>query len=176
MLFLLTLIICVGFPGGLVAQEHGKEHGEEHDGMEGEHEEGHGEEHEHKNHIALFIGSTQAEDEHGERDDPQFTLGLDYERRLTRIFGLGALLDVVVEGHREAIVGVAGVFHAGRAEFVVAPAGERVRDTGDWEAVVRLGFLFEFEAGRVALKPSLYYDETEEGGTLVLGLTISKGF
>ena len=109
MLFLLALIIYVGFPGGLVAQEHaaeseehdaaegehgqehGEEHGEEHDGLEGEHEEGHGEEHEHKNHIALFIGSTQAEEEHGERDDPQLTLGLDYERRLTRVFGLAPL-------------------------------------------------------------------------------------
>ena len=106
----LILVFCLALPGGLRAQE---EHGV------------HGEEHQHKNHIALFIGSTQAEVEHGKRDDPQFTLGLDYERRLTQVVGIGALLDVVLEGHREGIIGVPVFLHAGSLTFQLAPGGER---------------------------------------------------
>ena len=172
----LVLAICMALPGGLVAQEDRGEHAaesEDHAAAEGEH----GEAHEHKNHIALFIGSTQAEIEHGERDDPQFTLGIDYERRLTPIFGVGALLDLVLEGHREGIVGIPLFLHAGNLVFEVAPAGERIRDTGEWAALLRLGVLYEFEIGsNTAVFPSAFYDVTEEGGTWVLGGTVGWGF
>ena len=181
LLFCLLLAVCVAFPGGLVAQEghggRGAESNEDH-ATEGEHgDEGElVEEHEHKNSIAVFIGATQADKEHGERDDPQFTIGFDYERYLTKVFGVGAILDVVLEGQREGILAVAGVAHAGSAKFVLAPGGERVRDTGDWEGIVRLGFMWEFPVGKVHLEPSLFYDVTEEGDAWVLGLTIGKGF
>ena len=179
LLFCLLLAVCVAFPGGLVAQEgHGGAESNEDHATDGEHGDVGElvEEHEHKNSIAVFIGATQADMEHGERDDPQFTIGFDYERYLTKVFGVGAILDVVFEGQREGIIAVAGVAHAGSAKFVLAPGGERVRDTGDWEGIVRLGFMWEFPVGKVHLEPSLFYDVTEEGGAWVLGLTIGKGF
>jgi len=134
-------------------------------------------EHFHKNHIALFLGSTQAELEHGEREDPQFTLGLDYERRLTRVVGVGGLIDVVVEGHRDLILGATLFLHAGRLKFLIAPGVELVGDKGDWEFVTRFGVLYEFEvSSALTLAPVVQYDVTEERSTWVVGLGIGKGF
>ena len=76
-------LVCYG-SAPIAAQEEHLEPASEHEGTSEEH----GKEHFHKNHIALFLGATQAELEHGEREDPQFTLGLDYERRLTRVVGV----------------------------------------------------------------------------------------
>ena len=164
-------LVCFGSAPAAAQQEHLEPAGE-HEGTSEEH----GKEHFHKNHIALFVGSTQAELEHGERDDPQFTLGFDYERRLTTVFGIGALLDFVVEGNREGIVGIPVFLHAGNLTFQVAVGGERIRDTGDWEAIGRLGALYEFVVGRKTLSPGLFYDITAEGGTWVVGLNIGKGW
>jgi hypothetical protein len=99
-------------------------------------------------------------------------LGFDYERRLSRVFGIGAIADFVLEGHREAILAAAFVAHAGQAKFVLAPGVERVREGGGMESVVRFGLMYAFPAGKVHLEPSVFYDLTEEGGTWVLGLTI----
>ena len=65
-----------------------------------------GAEHHHKNHIALFIGSTEGEAEEGEKEDRDFTLGVDYERRLTELIGIGGLYDWVAEGRREFLIGM----------------------------------------------------------------------
>lgn len=168
----LLVLLLVAAPLTLGAQEHGEEAGESAE-QHGEpvHEGG---EHEgfHKNSIAVFLGSTQAEEEHGERDDPQFTLGFDYERRLSEVFGIGAILDLVLEGHREGILAAAGAFHWGEAKFILAPGVERVRDSGDLAGIMRFGLMYSFPAGHVHLEPSVFYDVTEEGGTWVLGLTI----
>ncbi len=172
---LLAVLLVVAMPMGLVAQEPGEEpadhHGEGGDGEGGYGEGGHGEGF-HKNSIAVFLGATQAEKEDGEREDPQFTLGFDYERRLNETFGIGAVLDLVLEGHREGILAASGVMHFGEAKFLLAPGVERVRDSGDLAGVVRLGLMYSFPAGSVHLEPSLFYDVTEEGGTWVFGLTI----
>lgn len=173
--FSLVFAVGVASPGGLAAQE---EHGghaadpEDHAAAVGEHDE----EHHHKNHVALFVGSTQAELEHGEREDPQFTLGLDYERRLTPVVGVGAVLDLVLEGQREGILGLPVFLHAGSFTFQIAPGGERIRDGRDWSFVTRLGVLYDFEVGTMTLAPALFYDFTKEGGTWVVGINIGRGF
>jgi hypothetical protein len=163
----LAAAIYLASPNSIRAQE--ADHNEH--GAEAEH----GEEH-HKNTFSVFFGSTQAELHHGERDDPQFTLGFDYERRLNSVFGVGALVDFVLEGHREAIVAAAVIAHAGFAKFMVAPGVERVRETGDMESIIRFGLMYGFPAGKVHLEPSVFYDATEKGGTWVLGLTIGHGW
>lgn len=169
--FGLSLTACVALPGGLLAQEaEAGTEAQEHSGH-GEH----GEEFE-KNSIAIFIGSTQAEKEDGEREDPQFTFGFDYERRLSKSVGIGALADFVAEGERERIIAVAAVIHAGEAKWILAPGVEYLKDTGDREGVLRLGFMWAFPAGWVHLEPTVFYDLTEAGSTWVLGLTIGHEF
>ena len=100
----LLMLVLVGATATLDAQEIHGEPDQEHAEMAGEapetaeeHAEEHGE-HFHKNHLALFIGSTEAEEHHGEKGDPDFTLGVDYERRLSPLFGVGGMFDWVPEG------------------------------------------------------------------------------
>ena len=174
LLLSLPLAAFLVLPGGLLAQE---EHGgheaesEEHEAAEGRHSE----EFE-KNSIAIFLGATQAENEDGEREDPQFTIGFDYERRLSKVFGIGAIADFVVAGHRERIIAVAGVAHAGEAKFVLAPGVEYLSDSGEREFIVRLGLMYSFPTGKIHLEPSLFWDVTQEGGTWVFGLTVGHEF
>ena len=139
--------------------------------------EAHGSEHHHKNHIAFFVGSTEAEEHHGEKEDRDFTLGVDYERRLNSVVGIGGLFDWVVEGRREYLVGVPLFLHAGKhAKFQLAPCYQRIRETGDNAFVFRTGFMWDFFVGKVSLSPTVLYDLTEEQDFLVFGLTVGKGF
>lgn len=172
----------------------GEEHGEEH-AEGGEAHEGGEEHHFHKNHFAVMIGSTQSVEIHGEehhdeghgdphsevtssggRDDPDFTLGIDYERRLTKLFGIAGLLDFVVEGQREFLFGPLAVLHPFRgAKLWVGPLYEVVRE-GENEWVARVGAGWDFKVGKVTLTPAANYDITNEHEIWVLGLTIGKGW
>ena len=80
-------IVTVAAPAVVASQEtQEQEHsetGEHHEATE-EHAEEQGEGHHHKNHVAVFVGSTEAEERHGEKEDRDFTLGIDYERRLSK--------------------------------------------------------------------------------------------
>ena len=139
--------------------------------------EAHGGEHHHRNHIAVFVGSTEAEEHHGEKGDRDFTIGVDYERRLSKVVGVGGLLDWVVEGRREYLVGIPLFLHAGKhAKFQLAPCYQKVRETGSDEFVLRTGFMWDFFVGTISLSPTIFYDFTEEQDFLVFGLTVGKGF
>jgi hypothetical protein len=165
------------------AEEHsgGEEHGQEH--------------HFHKHHIAVFIGSTEGIEEHGEehhgnghgeirsagssstKDDPSFTLGFDYERRLTKLLGFGGMLDWVVEGRREFLIGPIGFLHPFMgAKLFAAPLAERVEETGDWEFVTRVGVGWDFAVGKWNIAPNASYDMGEEHDLWVLGVAIGRGW
>lgn len=179
----LFVAVSVGTPARVVAEEQegheaaGEEHGtaEEHEGGEE-----HGGEHHHKNHFAVFVGSTEAEEHHGEKGDPDFTMGLDYERRLNKWFGAGAMLDFVVEGQREYLVGPLFILHAGRnAKLFAAPCYQRVRESDDGAGFAfRMGFSWDFyiRKGKNTIFPAIYYDITEEQNFLVLGVGFGLGW
>lgn len=186
-----AVIVAVS-PTQVVAQEH-----EQEEAAGAEHEAG--EEHEfHKHHFAVIISSTESPEEHGEedhsdghgdthsegssggKDDPDFTIGFDYERRFTKLFGLGGMIDWVAEGRREFLGGPFAVLHPYKgSKFWVAPLAERVRATGDWELVWRIGVGWDFEigkSGRYSIAPNVNYDITEEHELWVVGLAIGRGF
>ena len=196
------VLVCLTLPAQVAAQEHEQPEaaGEEHEaatehGEGGEDAEEHGEEHHfHKNHFAVIISATEAPEEHGEehhgdphsegssggKDDPDFTIGFDYERRITQLFGLGGTIDWVAEGRREILFGPFAILHpfAG-SKFWVAPLAERVRETGDWELVWRLGVGWDFEigkSGKYSIAPNINYDITEEHELWVVGVAIGRGF
>ena len=128
-----------------------------------------------RNEIALFIGSTQSEEHEGDRDDPQFTLGVDYERILTDHFGVGLLADFVFEGHREVLLGVPLFLHAPHGlTFQYAPGWHKVKDSGESGGVLRLGLLWGFDVKRIRLVPAVFYDIAKEDNLWVLGLNIAK--
>lgn len=186
------------------ASEHeatGEEHeaaGEEHEGGEAhgeEHEEGH---HLHKHHFAVIISSTEGVESHDEehhgnghgethsessgsgKDDPDFTIGFDYERRFTQLFGFGGMIDWIAEGRREFLVGPVGFLHPFKgSKFWLAPLAERVRETGDWALVVRIGAGWDFpvgKSGKYSIAPNINYDISDEHQLWVLGLAFGIGF
>lgn len=199
-----ALIVGVSSPALIAAEEpeppeaNCEQHeatGEQREGTE-EHAEEHGEEHHfHKNHFGVFIGSTEGVEQHGEehhdtghgavssegssggKDDPDFTIGLDYERRLTKLIGIGGMVDFVVEGRREFLLGPIGFLHPFKsAKFFAAPLVERVRETGDWEFVFRVGGLWEFHVGKFSVAPYAGYDISEEHEIWILGVAFGKGW
>ena len=164
------------------AHEGGEEHGEEH--------------HLHKHHIALFIGVTEGLEEHGEehhddghgdphsastssgeKGEPAFTLGFDYERRLTQLFGIGGMVDWVVEGNREILIGPIAFLHPfGKAKLFAAPCYERARESESNEFVFRVGASWDFEVGKFSVGPDLIYDFSEEHDLWVVGVGIGRGW
>ena len=140
-------------------------------------EEDHGKSHHfHKNHFALFLGTTQPAD-HSGIADAAFTVGIDYERRLNRRIGVGFLADVVTGGNREFLVGLPMFLHVGkRAKFQLAPGWHKVAEGQEKGLVWRTGFLWDFEVGKNTVSPSIYYDITEHDNLFVVGVGIGKGW
>ena len=179
-------------PSGAEEHEGGQEHGGEHGG-------GH---HFHKNHFAVLLSATEAIEDHGEahnggehgnghaethsegtssgKDDPDFTIGFDYERRLSQLIGVGGMFDWVVEGRREFLLGPAGILHPFKgSKFWLAPLAERVRETGNWELVVRIGAGWDIpigKSGKYSIAPNINYDISDEHQLWVVGVAIGKGF
>ena len=180
----LSLLVAVSNPGVGFPQE--TEHHEpaaEHEATGEKHEaeaasgESHGEGHLHKHHVALFVGSTEAEEHHGEKGDPDFTLGFDYERRLSRLFGIGGRLDWVAEGRREVLIGPIGFLHASKGlRLYAAPCYQREREGCQDNFVLRVGGTWDFHIGRYVIGPHVIYDFGEEHNFLVLGVGFGRGF
>jgi hypothetical protein len=204
-----AVLIVVASPAQIAAQEHEQheatgepaeasaEHEEAGEGHEGSEE--HGEEHEfHKHHFAVILSSTESPEEHGEehngdghgdthsegssggKDDPDFTIGFDYERRFTKLFGFGGMIDWVAEGRREFLTGPIALLHPFKgSKLWVAPLAERIRETHDWDLVWRIGAGWDFpvgKSGKYSIAPNINYDITEEHELWVLGVAFGMGF
>ncbi len=154
------------------AQEtHHAEHkpGEHADAERNEHEG----KHLHRHHIAGFLGGTHVEHE------TAFTVGADYEYRLSNWVGVGALIDYAGGHLDERIVAGMVIVHPIRPLAVLLAAGQDHRvehGHGENSFVVRVGAVYYFEAGRFSIGPS-YFLDTTNGETLhVFGITIATGF
>ena len=171
----LCLVCALALPAALAAQH---EEPEAHEAS-GEHEE-HGEHggHEfHKNHIALFLGSTEGEEHHGEQGDRDFTIGFDYERRLSKLVGVGGFVDWVAEGNREWLAGVFTFLHVYKgAKIQLAPAYHQVREGDEAGFVFRTAFAWDFHVNKISLSPYIAYDFAEGQDFTVFGLAIGTGW
>ena len=162
---LLTTYLCLAAVTAVGAEASGPDH---------DRAAGSGEEHGfHRNHLAFFLGVTSG----GEHEDAAPTIGVDYERQLTRVFGIGAMLDVTGGDRREGVLGIPFVLHASRAaKIVVAPSVERIRETRETEPLLRLGFLYDFEVGRMTVAPTFNVDFVEGDQLYVVGVYVGWGF
>lgn len=137
----------------------------------------HTSEHHHGHHMAIFVGVTEAEEREGHKEDPQFTLGFDYERRLSKLFGLGAMFDWVAEGKREILIGPIGFIHPYKGLSVTAaPCYQRARKSGHEGFVFRVGGAWDFQMSKYTISPNLVYDLTKEEDFFVVGVCFGKGF
>lgn len=93
-----------------------------------------------KNEISIFVGATTND------DATAATFGVDYQHRLTRLIGLGALIDHAGGDIKSTLIAPAIFFHVKSFEFVAAPGLEFSGD--DTTMTYRLGVSYEIELSR----------------------------
>ena len=163
----LPVILCVLLLGGLLAlsaqpamtQEAEHEKGEEW-AEEGRHE------------LGLFLGITTKEGDTG------ISVGLDYEYRLSRLFGIGGVAEYTGADFREGLLGVPFYWHAWRElKLVAAPSVEIEPAERSGEFVVRLGGEYGFPVrSGIEIAPALYFDVSSEDVAVVVGATVATSF
>jgi hypothetical protein len=151
-------------------------------------------EHEHRfsNEAGIFLGDT-----HKDGNDA-FTIGLDYQHRLSPVIGAGLLVEWASnDKESEFVLGVPLFLHppgAGGLEFVAAPAVELVEEEekdgdgehserGDEEEeeeetffLLRLGVEYGLEVGRLVIAPGVFWDIVEGPDALVYGAAMGVAF
>ena len=149
--------------------------------------EGEGEEELRANAVGLFFGGTTNTD----TDKSGFAFGADYERRLSRLWGIGLLAELTVgeKRPRDFVLGLPLSLHPiGGLRVILAPGleikppgaeeeGESGSDEKDVEGLVRLGASYEFEVGRYTIAPEFDVDLVRlEEVVLVYGVALGLGF
>lgn len=170
----IAIVFVAAFPGASLGQE---QHSETESAEEAFH----------KNHLSLFTGGT-TESSDGSASTA-FSLGLDYERRVSRLIGLGIGGEFVFGGEeREALVGLLLNLHPAGGLVLAAGPGLEFPKEGHAEgedesgtethAGLRIGVVYEFEVGhRYSIAPSIYTDFIEgKEPTFVWGLAFGVGF
>ena len=145
-LFVAAVLVLLSTTGGLWAQESGKRHT-----------------------LAVFLGDTYDDGDHG------FTLGLDYEYRLSRWVGLGGMVDLPAISRHPCVVGIPVFLHATkRLTFELAAGMERA--DGGSNALVRVGALYGIPLGPVDLVLSFMVDFVDSDAVYVFGVAFSWDF
>ena len=137
----------------------------------------------HPNNIGVFVGVTAGgEEEGGGKESATGTIGLEYERRLSRWLGIGAVFEFAGGERRDHVGIIAVTFRATpAAKFVVGAGWERSSGTeifaGDYEPVVRFGFMYEIEVvpGN-HISPQINLDRIHGETLAIVGATIGWGF
>jgi hypothetical protein len=125
----------------------------------------------HKHHVAVFLGNTH--DHHGNN---AFTVGVDYEYRLTDLFGTGGVIDHA-GGDINATVIAGGLFtHPWKGLRLATLLGNE-HQTGHNEFLVRLGMSYDFHIKKWILTPIIDVDLLESGHqNWVYGIAVGRAF
>lgn len=147
-------------------------------------------------HIAVFLGATSNLD----AEHTDFTIGGDYAYRLSDLFSLGLIGDVVLADYTEILIMPALTVHpmAGGLRFFAAP-GIAIIDTPTLEIddslipdgfdvdidtesesvsefVLRLGGAYDIHVGNFAIAPTFSADFISGHVSLVYGMAFGLGF
>jgi len=127
---------------------------------------------EERNDLGLFLGGTHTSDEDG------FSVGIDYERRLSHLFGIGGVIEYTAGDVREGVSVLPFVWHAWKElKLVGAPGTWFSSGSASDEIMLRLGGEYGFEIGRgYELAPGLFFDLTQEETAIVYGASFAKSF
>lgn len=140
-----------------VADESGSHHGIDHE--------------KHPHHFSVLLANTDM-DEHGNG----FTLGLDYEYRVSDTLGLGAVVEYAASDLEAwTALAVADIHITPQMIMQVGPGFERTPHHRLF--VARIGALYEFEFDGWTLSPQLHFDYHDGGdNAVVYGLAFGKSF
>ena len=134
------------------------------------------------NHFGLYAGFTSGGKQSGDgRESAAFTIGFDYERRLSPRWGIGVMGDWAFGDRREYILAIPVFLHAGPSlRFYVAPGTERFREGAPKDAksefLLRTGLAYDFHFGAVSLSPSLSVDFVHGEQLYILGAAIGWSY
>ena len=125
----------------------------------------------HTHTAGLFVGG--ASDDLGKREG--FALGLEYEYRFDRRFGIGFMLEHTY-GEMDTWVYVMPLaYHIGRWKLYAAPGVEDGHHGA--ENMLRVGFEYGIHVNKWEISPQIDLDVVErERDVFVIGLTFARGF
>jgi hypothetical protein len=125
-----------------------------------------------RNSIALFVGATLESGEEG-----AFTIGLDYERRLGRAFGVGVIADKAFGASRSFLI-LGGVFwHPVRQVRLDLAPGIEVNQDEDELFALRIGADYDFELReRWSIAPNVNLDFVDGRTVWVIGAELGYSF
>lgn len=129
----------------------------------------------HTHHVSALLGAA-IRDEHGAVESG-FSLGLDYEYRLRRWVGVGALVEVASGDLREVLVIAPLFLHPWRNLVLAVAPGVEIRSGTSSEFLFRVGAGYRFPiGGNFAIGPEFNIDIVEGHPTYVMGLLLGIGF
>ena len=124
-----------------------------------------------RNELGIFAGVTSGAGDVGP------SLGLDYEYRLNRHFGIGGFIELTGADFRDGVIGVPFFWHVwGDLTLLAAPGVEIESDSSSASALLRLGGEYGFEMGKGwEVVPGLYFDFSDDT-VVVYGLNFTMKF
>lgn len=143
----------------------------------GESRAAHQEHHSHRNHLALFTGATT----NFEHESTDFTLGIDYEYRLSEMFGVGLFGEVVFAEHDETLIGVPFFIHMKKSpvKIVLAPGmvfAEDHHGQKHEEFMFRSGLGYDIHLDTFSITPTVNADFVDGDVSLAYGIAFGVGF
>ena len=137
----------------------------------------HQEHHSYQNHLAVFTGATTNFD----HESTDFTLGVDYEYRLSEVFGIGLFGEMIFADHEETLVGVPFFFHIKNSplKIVLAPGIAILEDHhGDKyeEFLLRGGIGYDIHLDAFSITPTVNVDVIDGNTSLAYGIAFGIGF
>lgn len=139
----------------------------------------------HLNHGAGFLGAST----HLDEDDTGFTIGLEYARRLSRMWAIGGAVEMASSRiERNIVLGVPVILYPWRGLALVAMPGAEIvsaevehgdgsEEETELEFLGRLGLAYWFEVNEaLSVAPAFYADVAGGRCTLVYGVLLGVGF
>ncbi|MDX2460738.1 MAG: hypothetical protein QNM00_11710 [Gammaproteobacteria bacterium] len=124
----------------------------------------------HPNVIAVFGGVTSED-----RRDRAFTFGVEYERRLTRSFGMGVIAERAFGDLDFWVFALPLAFHHGPWRLFAAPGVEDSDHLGS-EFLFRVGVEYIIDMDGYEIVPQFDIDFVDGEQVFVLGISIARGF
>ena len=123
-----------------------------------------------RNEIGIYLGVTESGGDEG------FSVGIDYERRLSLRFGVGGVVEHTGADFRENILAVSFIWHPWKELKLFAAPGLEIED-GETGALLRLGLEYGFSIGKgFEISPGVAFDFTEGEDATIIGAVVSKKF
>lgn len=123
-----------------------------------------------KHHLGLFVGSTSNFSAH----HTSFSLGSDYEYRISNLLGVGLLGEMVFAEHKETLVFGSLFVHPIEGLKIVFGNGLAfVEDKSHY--VFRLGTGYDFHVGSLSVTPTINFDFGDGNSFAVYGITFAIG-